>query len=115
MTNEILQDVLAFFKDWVLLAWHYSDYTWASGHFKQSAIQIFFNSLLMQTTKKTPRLHITGPLWRESTTHWVKKVNGNLIDKVEMPTQKIEAQCEKKDHILMTNVILSIPFLNKLF
>ena len=35
--------------------------TWASWHLKFPALWLFFSSLLRRTTKKTSKLHITGP------------------------------------------------------
>ena len=40
------------------------------------------NSLLRLTSKKTSRIHITGPLWRESTSdQWIPLTKGQLMQK----------------------------------
>ena len=49
---------------------HCNNVKWVSWHFKSLATWLFINSLLRLTAIKSTKLHITGPLWGESTSHW---------------------------------------------
>ena len=51
-------------------ACHYADITWASWCLKSLATRLFIQQLFRLTTKKTWKLRITGPLWRETTEDW---------------------------------------------
>ena len=46
---------------------HYCDITWASNH---QQVDCCCNSLLRLATTKIIKLHIIGPLWGNSTSHW---------------------------------------------
>ena len=45
---------------------HYSDISWALKHHKSQMTWLFVQQLVQLTRKKIQKLHITGPLWRES-------------------------------------------------
>ena len=61
---------------------HYSDVTWTLQHLKSPASWLFVQQLVQLTYQKTPRLHITGPVWGESTSHhWIPLTKGQWYGK----------------------------------
>ena len=64
---------------------HYSDFTWATWPLKSPTTGIMVEQLFRLTKKKTPKLHITGSSWRESTSdHWIPPQSANKINSVSM-------------------------------
>ena len=55
---------------WLGISPHKGQLHWKCFHFMTSSCVRFFNSLLWLTTRSYPKLHITGPLWRDSTGFW---------------------------------------------
>ena len=66
-------------RSWYVLGQtHYSGVTWAFRHISNHwQFDCLFNSLFWLTTKKLSKIHITGPLWGDSTNDdWILLLKG---------------------------------------